>query len=70
MVPITLMKAGDRVVVKKVSGSDAVRQHLAEMGFVAGAEIHVINAIGGDLILQVHESRIALNKDMAKRIMV
>ena len=51
-------------------GKDEVRQHLAELGFVPGAEVSVVSELGGNLILSVKESRIALDKTMAMRIMV
>ncbi len=70
MVPITMSKAGDTLVIKKITGSDKVRQHLAELGFVVDSEVTVVNEIKGNLILQVKDSRIALDKSMANRIMV
>ena len=70
MVPITMSKAGDTLVIKKITGSDKVRQHLAELGFVVDSEVTVVNEIKGNLILPVKDSRIALDKSMANRIMV
>lgn len=70
MMPLGLAKAGDVNIIKKVTGRDDVRQHLAELGFVAGEEIRVVSELGGNLILNVKESRIALDKTMAMRIMV
>lgn len=70
MMPLGLAKAGDVNIIKKVTGLDDVRQHLAELGFVAGEEIRVVSELGGNLILNVKESRIALDKTMAMRIMV
>lgn len=55
---------------KKITGKDEVRQHLAELGFVVDSEVTVVNEIAGNLILQVKESRIALDKTMANRIMI
>lgn len=55
---------------QKITGKDEVRQHLAELGFVVGSTITVVNEIAGNLILQVKESRIALDKTMANRIMI
>lgn len=68
--PITFSKPGDRAVIRKITGSDKVRQHLAELGFVVDEEVTVVNEIAGNLILQVKESRIALDKGMASRIMI
>ena len=70
MVPITMSKAGDTLVIKRITGSDKVRQHLAELGFVVDSEVTVVNEIKGNLILQVKDSIIALDKSMANRIMV
>lgn len=70
MMPLTLAKAGETVTIVKITGKDEVRQHLAELGFVVDSEITVVNEIAGNLILQVKESRIALDKSMANRIMV
>lgn len=68
--PITLSKSGDVVVIKKITGSDKVRQHLAELGFVVGEKVTVVSENGGNLILQVKDGRIALDKSMAERILV
>ena len=68
MMPITMAKAGETVTIKKITGKDEVRQHLAELGFVVDAT--VVNEIAGNLIIQVKESRIALDKTMANRIMI
>ena len=55
---------------KMITGKDEIRQHLAELGFVVESEVTVVNEIAGNLILQVKESRIALDKTMANRIMI
>ena len=70
MMPLTMAKAGETVIIKKITGKDEIRLHLAELGFVVGSEVTVVNEIAGNLILQVKESRIALDKTMANRIMV
>ena len=70
MIPITLANQGELVTVKKITGSDAIRQHLAELGFVVDAEVKVVSAFNGNVILQVHGAKIALNETMARRIMV
>lgn len=68
--PLTMAKAGDVVTIRKITGKDEVRQHLAELGFVVGESITVVNVLGGNLILQVKESRIALDQTLAMRILV
>ena len=58
--PLTMAKAGETVTIQKITGKDEVRLHLAELGFVVGETITVVNEISGNLILQVKEARIAL----------
>ncbi len=70
MMPLGMANGGDVNIIKQINGRDDVRQHLAELGFVPGAEISVVSELGGNLILSVKESRIALDKTMAMRIMV
>ena len=70
MMPLGMADIGDVNIIKKITGRDDVRQHLAELGFVVGAEVRVGNDIGGNLILSVKDSRVALDKTMAMRIMV
>lgn len=68
--PLTMAKAGDVVTIRKIIGKDEVRQHLAELGFVVGESIAVVSVLGGNLILQVKASRIALDRTLAMRILV
>lgn len=68
--PLTMTKAGDTVTIRKITGKDEIRQHLAELGFVVGETVTVVNEISGNLILQVKEARIALDKTLATRIIV
>ena len=70
LMPLTMAKAGETVTIQKITGKDEVRLHLAELGFVVGETITVVNEISGNLILQVKDARIALDKTMAMRIMV
>lgn len=69
MIPLTMANAGETVVIRKITGKDEVRQHLAELGFVVDSTVTVVNQVGGNMILQVKDSRIALNKDLANRVM-
>jgi ferrous iron transport protein A len=68
--PLTMAKPGETNYIQKITGKDEVRQHLAELGFVVGERVTVITEIAGNMILQVKESRIALDKTMANRIMI
>lgn len=70
MMPLGMANVGDVNIIKQINGRDDVRQHLAELGFVPGTEVSVVSELGGNLILSVKESRIALDKTMAMRIMV
>lgn len=70
MMPLSMVKVGETVTICKITGKDEVRQHLAELGFVVNSELTVVNEIGGSLILQVKDSRVALDRSMANRIMV
>ena len=70
MMPMTMAKTGEKVTIRKITGKDEVRQHLAELGFVVDSDVTVVSEIAGNLILQVKDSRIALDKTMANRIMI
>ncbi len=70
MMPLGMAGVGDVNIIKQIKGRDEVRQHLSEMGFVVGAEVTVVSELGGNLILNIKESRVALDKTMAMRIMV
>ena len=70
MMPLALADRGEENIIKKVGGSPAVRLHLEELGFVAGSSVTVITAMGGNVIVKVKESRIAISEEMARRIMI
>ncbi len=70
MLPLTMAQAGESVTIRKITGKDEIRQHLAELGFVVEETVTVVSQMGGNLILQVKDSRIALDKTMANRIMI
>ena len=68
--PLTMAKTGETVTIRKITGRDEVRQHLAELGFVVDSDVTVVSEIAGNLILQVKDSRIALDRTMANRMMI
>lgn len=68
--PLTFAKEGEPASIKKVGGKEDVRQFLENLGFVTGANVTVISAVGGNLIVNIKDSRVAIGKDMASRIMV
>ena len=70
MMPLAMAEVGETNTIKKTSGRDEVRRHLAELGFVVGEEVHLVSRLGGNLILSVKDSRVALDKSMALRIMI
>ena len=70
MMPLTLANTGEELMIRKVGGSPEVRQHLETLGCVAGGTVQLISEIGGNVIVNVKESRIAISKEMAQRIMV
>lgn len=67
---LAMAKEGDRVRVVDVHGADSVRKHLGSLGVVAGALVVVHHVANGSMIIGVHDSRLALNEDLARRIMV
>ncbi|HIV30488.1 MAG TPA: ferrous iron transport protein A [Candidatus Pullichristensenella excrementipullorum] len=70
MMPLGMASVGDTNTIVKITGRDEVRQHLAELGFVVGEEVTVVSQLGGNMILSIKDSRIALDRTMAMRIMV
>ena len=70
MMPLSMAKSGETFTILKVTGKDEVRQHLAELGFVVDGKVTVVSELGGSLIIQVKNSRIALDRGMANRIMI
>ena len=70
MMPLAMAGIGETNTIKKITGKDELRRHLAELGFVVGEEVRVVSELGGNLILSVKDSRVALDKTLAMRIMV
>lgn len=68
--PLSMAKAGETVTIRKITGRDEVRRHLAELGFVVGAAVTVVHELAGNLILQVKDSRVALDRGLANRILI
>ena len=61
---------GETNTIRKVGGNEETKRFLENLGFVAGAEITVVSAIGGNVIVNIKDSRVAINQDMARHIMV
>lgn len=70
MMPLTLADVGTEQLIRKVGGSPEVRKHLEDLGFVAGGSATVVSALGGNVIVKVKESRVAISEEMARKIMV
>ena len=70
MMPLALANIGEEYMIRRVSGNPEVKKHLEDLGFVVGGEVTVVSAIGGNLIVNVKESRIAISREMAGKIMV
>ena len=70
IMPLTMAPSGSANTVKKINGKDEIRHFLKSLGFVEGGEVTVVSEMGGNLIVNVKDTRIALSKGMAGRIMV
>ena len=70
MIPLVIAENGKPQSVKKIGGNDEVKRHLENLGFTVGATVSVVNSLAGNVIVKVKESRIAINEDLARRIMV
>ena len=70
MMPLTLMSPDEDAIIQRIGGKPEVRQHLENLGFVVGGNVSVINTIGGNLIVNVKEARVAISREMAQKIMV
>ena len=68
--PLTLCPVGEENIIKRIGGKDDVKRHLENLGFVAGSTVTVISEMGGNIIVNVKEARIAVSKEMAGKIMV
>lgn len=70
MMPLTMANIGEENMIKKVGGSPETRKFLENLGFVAGSTVTIISEIAGNMIVNVKESRVAVSKEMAMKIMV
>lgn len=70
MMPLTMVKTGEQSIIKKVGGKEETRKFLESLGFVIGSAITVVSEISGNMIVNVKDSRVAINKEMANKIMV
>ena len=70
MMPLTLADRGEANIIKRVGGSPEVKKHLENLGFEVGGEVTVVNSLGGNVIVNVKESRVAVSQEMAQKIMI
>ena len=70
MIPLTMAETGEPLMIKKIGGNPEARQFMENLGFIAGGEIMVISRLGGNVIVGVKASRVAVSKEMAQKIMV
>lgn len=70
MMPLNLADIGVPQIVKKLGGSPEVKKHLENLGFNVGGEVSLVNILGGNVIVKVKESRVALSNELARKIMV
>lgn len=68
--PLTMANVGETNVIRKVGGHEVTRKFLENLGFVTGSTVTVISEIAGNMIVNVKDSRVAINKDMANKIMI
>ena len=70
MMPLTLTNVGETNIITKIGGSPEGKKHLENLGFVVGGDVTIINKLGGNVIVNVKEARVAVSEEMARKIMV
>ncbi len=70
MMPLNFASIGEENIIKKIGGKPEVKKHLENLGFVVGGSVTIINTLGGNVIVNVKESRVAISQEMAQKIMV
>ena len=70
MLPLTLAQVGEDNIIKKIGGHPEVKKHLENLGFVVGGNVKIVNSLGGNVIVNVKEARVAISEEMARKIMV
>ncbi len=70
MIPLSFATPGEENIIRKIGGNAAVKKHLENLGFVVGGQVTVITSLDGNVIVKVKESRVAINDEMARRIMI
>ena len=70
MMPLNLADIGEKNVIKKIGGSPEVKKHLENLGFVVGGDVTIVTSLGGNVIVNVKEARVAISEEMARKIML
>ena len=70
MMPLTMVETGRELEIRRIGGKEETRRFLESLGFVMGGFVNVVSMTGGDLIVKVKDSRVAISREMANRIMV
>ncbi len=70
MMPLILARTGEEVTIGKVGGSSETKRFLESLGFVAGTEVTIVSEMSGDVIVKLKDSRVAVSKEMARKIMI
>ena len=68
--PLALADIGEENIIKKIGGSPEVKKHLENLGFVVGGTVSIVTSLGGNVIVNVKESRVAISEEMTRKIMV
>ena len=68
--PLSMVPGGQEFLIKKISGKEEVRRFLENLGFVAGAQVSLVSKISGNVSVQIKDSRVAISKEMAQKIIV
>ncbi|MGN1421182.1 MAG: ferrous iron transport protein A [Eubacterium sp.] len=70
MMPLNFADSGEELIIQKIGGNPKIRAHLNDLGFVVGSPVTVISSMGGNLIVNIKETRVAISQEMAGKIMV
>ena len=70
MMPLIFAEPGEEQIIKKIGGSPEVKKHLEDLGFYVGGEVSIVSMLGGNLIVKIKESRVAVSEELAKKIMI
>ena len=70
MMPLSLASVGETNIIKRIGGKPEVKKHLEKLGFVVGGNVQVVSTLGGNVIVNVKEARVAISEEMAQKIMI